>query len=60
MYTCELCRFEHERDDVAVRRGESGCICVRCFARETGAARPMPKALRRHLIAVLAELDVAA
>jgi hypothetical protein len=32
------------------------CICLRCYARETGTQRPMPKALRRELSATLAEL----
>jgi hypothetical protein len=58
MTTCTICRFETELDDVAVPMSGS-CICLRCFGRETGSARPMPKALRRELIAALAELEHA-
>ena len=55
MFHCQLCRFETHLDDVALRRGEDGCICLGCYGRETGTARRMPKALRRELIAVLAD-----
>ena len=54
MFTCRICRFDAELDDVAVRTAGPHCICIRCFARETGFARPMPKALRRQVIAALA------
>jgi hypothetical protein len=59
MLTCIICRFETELDDVEVRQGTAHCVCLRCFARETGSGRPMPKALRRQLIATLAEIGVA-
>ena len=40
--------------------GRTGrCVCLRCFDRETGSARPMPKALRRALVAALAAIEVA-
>lgn len=54
MYLCQLCRFETHLDDVALRRGDAGCICLACYARATDAARPMPKGLRHQLIATLA------
>lgn len=54
--TCTICRFETELDDRVVGRGAEYCICVRCFARETGDERPMPKALRRDVEAALAAL----
>jgi len=54
MYTCQLCRSETHLDDVALRRGADGCICLACYGRETGTTRRMPKALRRDLIAALA------
>jgi hypothetical protein len=60
MSTCQLCRFDVTLDDVALRRGDAGCVCLACYSRETGSARPMPKALRRDVIAALAALDVAA
>ncbi len=55
--TCIICRFETELDDVAVMGGSAErCVCLRCYGRETATARPMPKALRRELIATLAEV----
>jgi hypothetical protein len=59
MTTCSICRFETELDDVVVAREGGHCICLRCFTHETESDRPMPKALRRELIAVLAALEVA-
>ncbi|HEY7293790.1 MAG TPA: hypothetical protein VH916_02070 [Dehalococcoidia bacterium] len=35
------------------------CICLRCFLRETGTEKRMPKSLRRAVIAALAELEAA-
>ena len=58
MYTCQLCRFATHLDDVALRRGETECVCLSCYARATGNDRRMPKALRRELIAALAALDL--
>jgi hypothetical protein len=57
MWTCTICRLETELDDVVVTMANSHCICLRCFVRETGGAQPMPKALRRELIATLAEAE---
>jgi hypothetical protein len=59
MPTCSICHFETELDDVEVRQGLDQCICLRCFARETDGGRPMPKDLRRQVIAVLAQLSAA-
>lgn len=53
--TCVICRYAIELDDVVLAGGVRGCICLRCFARETGTERPMPKPLRRDLEAVLAD-----
>jgi hypothetical protein len=55
MWTCSICHFATELDDVEVRLGAGQCICLRCYARESGTQRPMPKALRQELIAALAE-----
>jgi hypothetical protein len=60
MFTCILCRFANELDDVALRRAGGHCTCLRCFARETGSAASMPKTLRHQLITVLAQFDAAA
>ena len=59
MSTCILCRFATELDDIVVERATGGCICLRCFGRETGSARPLPKALRRAVSAALAAIDIA-
>ncbi len=54
MFTCRICRFDAELDDVAVPGAGPRCICVRCFARETGTAKRMPKGLRGQVVATLA------
>jgi hypothetical protein len=54
--TCTICRFATELDDMVVARGKDGCICLRCFARETGDEHPMPKDLRRDIQAALSAL----
>jgi ribosomal protein L40E len=56
MFTCLICRFDAELDDVAVRGSGPRCICIRCFARETGTAKWMPKSLRSQLHAALAAI----
>ena len=58
MATCRICRFETELDDVVLGGRTGRCICLRCFNREAGGARPMPKGLRRALSAVLAAIEV--
>jgi recombinational DNA repair protein (RecF pathway) len=59
MYRCTLCHFDAPLDDAAVLRADGSCICLRCYGRETETGKRMPKALRRQLIAVLAELEAA-
>ena len=59
MATCTICRYETEFDDVVLGGRTGRCVCLRCFGRETGSTRPMPKALRRELIAVLGTVEVA-
>lgn len=53
--TCRICRFDTELDDVVLRRDAGWCVCLRCYGRETGSARAMPKPLRQQLIALMAE-----
>ena len=60
MWTCRLCHFPTELDDVELKLVRGHCICLRCYCRETGGAREMPKALRRELLATLAALEPAA
>jgi hypothetical protein len=57
MTTCIICRFETELDDVVINGAGGRCVCLRCYARETGTARPMPKVLRRDLIEALAAVE---
>lgn len=59
MYKCVICRFVVELDDAIVPTASGWCVCVRCFARETDTARPMPKELRIDLTATLAAAGVA-
>jgi hypothetical protein len=54
LHRCQICRFDTELDDVVLRFASGTCLCLRCYGRATDAARPMPKALRRDLIAALA------
>jgi hypothetical protein len=59
MWTCIICRFATVLDDAVVATERGTCVCLRCFNRETDGARPMPKALRRQLTAVLATPEPA-
>ncbi len=59
MTTCIICRFGTELDDVAVAGAGGRCVCLRCYARETETARPMPKSLRREVTAALADVQFA-
>jgi len=56
MMTCRICSFETELDDVVLTRSGGRCVCLRCYNRETGSNRPMPKTLRRELTVVLASI----
>ena len=55
MLTCAICSFPTYLDDVVVRLKDCRCVCLRCFARETGGTLRMPAELRRDLEASLAE-----
>lgn len=59
MWTCCICRFNTELDDAMVTTARGRCICLRCFSRETGSARPLSPALRRELTATLTALEAA-
>ncbi len=56
MYKCVICHFESELDDVIAPASNGRCVCLRCFARETDTALPMPKDLRRDVSSALASL----
>jgi hypothetical protein len=51
MRTCTICGFAVELDDEVVRIGSEHCICLLCFARQTGTERRMPEVLRREVVA---------
>ena len=59
MWICRICRFETVLDDVVVATAHGSCVCLRCFVRETGSARPLPQMLRRDVQAALAALELA-
>jgi hypothetical protein len=59
MYRCVICHFTVELDDSIAATPTGGCVCVRCFARETDSSISMPKELRRDVIAALEENAVA-
>jgi hypothetical protein len=46
-------------DDVVVRLPGGRCICLGCFDRQTEDPHRMPKKLRTHLTAFLADLEAA-
>lgn len=54
MFTCQICHFETELDDVAITLQGERCICLRCYGRETDTAKPMARVLRHQVIATLA------
>jgi hypothetical protein len=54
MFTCHICHFETELDDVAIALQGERCICLRCYGRATDTAKPMAKDLRHQVIATLA------
>jgi len=58
MSVCIICRFETQLDDVVMPGGTRSCICLRCYTRETGTSHPMPKELRKDVIATLAAMEV--
>ena len=60
MLTCIICRFQTEFDDAISATASGRCVCLRCYMRETGTERPMPKALQRDVIETLRQFDRAA
>jgi hypothetical protein len=59
MITCTICRFTTELDDVAIPATGGRCVCLHCYARETGSGVRMPPDLWRSIAAVLAMDSVA-
>ena len=59
MRTCRICHFETELDAFVLNLSSGACICLRCYARETGSGRTMPAPLRHALTAAIAEAEMA-
>jgi hypothetical protein len=55
MYTCGVCHFQVEMDDVSLPGPNGHCVCLGCYLRETDQWQAMPKALRNELTAVLTD-----
>jgi len=55
VFTCVICRFDVPLDDGVAPTENGLCVCLRCFARETGSERAMEPALRAEVIAALEE-----
>jgi hypothetical protein len=53
MRTCRLCQWEVTLDDVVVILRGDRCICLRCYLRETGDTRQMPKEYQREIVETL-------
>jgi recombinational DNA repair protein (RecF pathway) len=60
MYTCFVCRFPVDLDDVVTATSSGGCVCLRCFAAATETGKPMPKKLRQEVITTLADCGAEA
>ena len=53
MFRCLICQFEAVLDDAIAITERGTCICLRCFARETGSERPVSRELRAAVERVL-------
>lgn len=48
-----MCQFEAVLDDAIAITERGTCICVRCYARETGSERPVSRELQAAVERVL-------
>jgi hypothetical protein len=55
VWSCSGCHRTIVLDDVAVVGDAATCHCLRCRTLQTGAALPVPRALRAAVTATLAE-----
>ena len=53
MSICTICHFGVSLDDVAMRGPAGRCVCLACFARETGSQVLMPKRLWTSIAAIV-------
>jgi hypothetical protein len=56
VFTCIICRFTVPLDDTVVAGRTGRCICLRCYARETGMEQKMPADLSRDLRSTLSAI----
>jgi hypothetical protein len=59
MHRCRICHFDAELDDLVLVIAGGRPVCLRCYCRETGNHRPMPRSLCRALSDTLAALEQA-
>lgn len=59
MFKCVICHFEATLDDAIAPSTNGRCVCLRCFARETGTDVVMPRDLRRDITSALAALPAS-
>ena len=57
MFTCVMCHFSTELDDVVIEQRAGRCMCVRCYHRQTSSTLPMPIALWHAVTSTLASID---
>jgi len=57
MCTCMVCHFATALDDIVLSFALGGCVCLRCYRRETRTTLAMPPTLRRAISAALAAAD---
>ena len=53
MYTCLLCKYPTELDDVVATPRQGRCICLRCFHGQVGDQCRINRALRHAIEEVL-------
>ena len=58
MFTCRICHFTTEMDDVEIGGADDGtCICVRCYRRETETTKRMTRKQLLEWMAVVNEVQ---
>jgi hypothetical protein len=60
MRICSICQSGAELDDTVLTLSTDGCICLRCYCRETDSTRRMPAALRDAIEEILTTRDASA
>jgi hypothetical protein len=58
MFTCVICRFPAELDDVIAPTATGRCVCLRCYARETETTRYLSRAMAADVATALSAAGV--